>query len=137
MKSLTQQTRKIEKRTWVEKVTDDTNSWLLARNLLREGHFEDAAQQYLEDASEQKEKNVLRAALSISAAARCLASIGKTQESSDLFLKAGMLYESARESENSDQSYTDWISERIFYCQRRASHQENEKLSVEKPTVEK
>ena len=124
--------KRIEKRTWVEKVTDDTNHWLLARNLLREGHFEDAAQHYLEDASEQKEKNVLRAALSISAAARCLDTIGKTQESSELFLKAGMLYESAKESENSDESYVDWISERISHCQRRASFQNSEKPTVEK-----
>lgn len=131
MKALTQQTRRIEKRTWVEKVTDDTNHWLLARNLLRERHFEDAAQHYLKDASEQKEKNILRAALSICAAARCLASIGKTQESSDLFLKASMLYESAKESENNDESYMDWISERISYCQSQAAEQKNEKSTVE------
>ena len=131
MKSIVPSVRKVEKRTWVEKVTDDTNHWLLARNLIREGHFEDAAQQYLEDSSEQKEKNTLRAALSISAAARCLAIIGKTQESSNLFHKAAILYESAKESENNDESYVNWITERISHCQRRASHKENVRHTVE------
>lgn len=131
MKALVQAIRKIEKRTWVEKVTDDTNAWLLARNLIREGHFEDAAQQYLKDASQQEEKNILRAALSISAAARCLDSIGKTEESCALFQKAGMLYESVKEKENSDESYKKWISARISYCQMKASNHETRKSTDE------
>jgi len=122
LKALVQAIRKIEKRTWVEKVTDDTNPWLSARNLLREGQYEDAAQCYLKDASEQKEKNILRTALSISAAARCLAQIDKAQESSQLFLEASKLYKSAIESENRDESFLNWISERISYCQSRAAY---------------
>lgn len=122
MKLATTSSRMNEKRTWVEKVTDDTNSWLLAANLQREGHFEDAASHYIKDASEQKDKNILRAALSISSAANCLANIDKIQESARLFLRASKLYETASESVNGDYKLKNWLSERISYCYMRASN---------------
>lgn len=120
MKSITPSNEEPEKKTWVEKVTDDSNHWLLARNLEKDGILRDAARHYLKDASEQKDKNVLRAALSLSCAGRCLAQMGKNLEASHLFLKASRLYESASELFCSDRSESLWLSERISYCRGRA-----------------
>ncbi|UCG68595.1 MAG: hypothetical protein JSV09_12410 [Thermoplasmata archaeon] len=128
MKLSNEPTRKIEKRTWVEKVTDDTNSWLLARNLERDDVFQDAASYYLKDASEQRDKNPLRTALSMSSAARCFAELGKNQRSYELFLEAMALYESVKESQYEQQDW-DWLTERIRYCKREAFKAKNHKGS--------
>ncbi|MFQ5885331.1 MAG: hypothetical protein ACE5IO_09560, partial [Thermoplasmata archaeon] len=118
MKLVVASTKEPEKRTWVEKVTDDKNYWLLARNLEKDGLLREAVHRYLKDASEQREKNILRTALSVTCAGRCLARLGKTLDASRLFIKALRFYESAMKSARLSSSDRDWLSERISYCRR-------------------
>ncbi|MFQ6128792.1 MAG: hypothetical protein ACE5QW_07825 [Thermoplasmata archaeon] len=109
-----------EKRTWVEKVTDDTNHWLSARSLEKDELYERAAYHYLKDACEQRSENILRTALSAFCAGRCLALTGDIRAAS-LFLAAGRLYESAFDSVPGSGSEADWLLERISYCRSKAS----------------
>lgn len=83
-----------EKRTWAEKVTDDSNAWLAARRLEVEGDLQGAAQAYARDADVWCQRgHPARAALSRACEARCLSILGADgmsgyEHAGDLYLEA-------------------------------------------------
>ncbi len=86
-----------QKRTWAEKVTDDSNAWLHARRLELEGDLGAAAEAYARDKETWLGRNrYARAALSSASAARCLSRLavdGGTafHEAAELFMEAARL----------------------------------------------
>ncbi|MFQ5910005.1 MAG: hypothetical protein ACE5IJ_04695 [Thermoplasmata archaeon] len=103
----------------MEKVTDDSNHWLLARSLERDGFHNKAACHYLKDAREHKNGNVLRTALSTFCAGRCLALAGEAREAASLYIVAIRLYDNALGSVSGG-SESEWLTERISYCRSKA-----------------
>jgi hypothetical protein len=85
------------KRTWAEKVTDDSNAWLAARGLELDGDLQGAALSYARDADFWESRGHLaRAALSTACEARCLARGGMNgvhgyERAGDLYVEAGRL----------------------------------------------
>ncbi len=84
-----------QKRTWAEKVTDESNAWLSARRLEAMGDMQEAARAYAKDAEFWMEKeNYARAALSTACEARCSARVGMDGSigyklAGDLYMQAG------------------------------------------------
>ncbi|MFQ6107813.1 MAG: hypothetical protein ACE5QF_09575 [Thermoplasmata archaeon] len=120
MKSVVRTSKPPEKRTWVEKVTDDDNHWLMARSLEKDGLHKEAAYHYLKDASRQRDLNILRAALSSFRAGMCLSSAGENQRAVRLLLAARDLYRKAA-SVSAGGPDAAWLRERISCCRRGAS----------------
>lgn len=84
---------RITKRSWVEKVTDDSNLWLLATRLEAEGDFKAASEYYIQDAEEyEKKEQDSRVALSYLCAGRCKAKLGAKAEARSLYRLAGEHY---------------------------------------------
>ena len=118
--------KEVEKKTWVEKVTDDSNHWFLARSLERDGLYKEASYQYLQDASHERQRNILRAALSTVYAGRCLAAAGETRMAVQLYLEAGRLYKQVLSSTGCDHPNMAWLSRMISYCRSKAEPPEGE-----------
>jgi len=122
-----------EKRSWVEKVTDEDNNWLIARNFEKDKFYKKAANYYLKDAKEQKEKNPLRSALSTSCAGRCLALAGNINGASLLYDRATRLYESIQNLTQGCDPKDDWLTERISFCRSQAWELTNGKPKPSEP----
>jgi hypothetical protein len=112
-----------EKRSWVEKVTDDDNYWLLARNCEKDGLFEKAAEHYLNDAKEQMKYNTLRTALSLCCAGNCFAKTNREVDASRSFVKAIQIYKNVLNGKSNGKFDSTWLKNRINYCRNRASKQ--------------
>lgn len=88
-----------KRRTWVEKVTDDGNSWLAARRLEDEEMYDEAALYYVQDAKKWlAEKLESRVALSAQCAARCLDLAGNDGKATRMYVTAGNHYVRAAEA---------------------------------------
>ena len=83
----------MQARTWLQKLTDESSLWFNAVKAEDNGDFIEAASYYLNDAAQSsKERSSVRQALSVSCAANCLARVGATVESRQLFGEAARLY---------------------------------------------
>ncbi len=122
-----------EKRSWVEKVTDEDNNWLIARNYEKDRFFDKAARHYLKDAREQKGKNPLRSALSMSCAGRCLALAGDEDNASVLYDWATRLYERVQDASNNGDGETDWLVRRISFCRSQVVELKNRRMNGDGP----
>ncbi len=91
---------KLEKKTWVDRLTDKSNLWLNAVRLEDEEDFTNAAVFYLQDAKEFLQRGLLaRAALSCSCAAKCIQNINH-EKARNFYSKAGEIYESNADFSN-------------------------------------
>lgn len=79
--------------TWIDRITDETNPWLTATKKEEEDDLPQAAKLYLKDAGECLKQNVLvKAALSCSCAADCLAKVGQVHNAQVLYSETAHLY---------------------------------------------
>jgi hypothetical protein len=79
--------------TWIERITDETNPWLTANMKEDEHDYLQAVTLYLKDAGECLSQNALvKAALSCSCAADCLAKIGQSYYAQVLYSETAHLY---------------------------------------------
>lgn len=79
--------------TWIERITDETNPWLNAIKKEEEDDLPLAAELYLKDAGEcLKRSALIKAALSCSCAADCLAKVGQLDKALLLYSEAAKLY---------------------------------------------
>jgi hypothetical protein len=78
----------------MDSLTDDKNTWFNAVRLEDSQNYSSAAIAYLEDGSHSLDKNLyVRAAMSSTCAAFCLATVGDIEDSIELFSVAASLYE--------------------------------------------
>ena len=83
----------MQARTWLQKLTDESSLWFNAVKAEDNGDFIEAASLYLKDAEQSsKNESSVRQALSVSCAANCLAQIGASLDSRQLFGEAARLY---------------------------------------------
>jgi len=102
------QPTKIE--TWSDRLIDRDNYWLNAVNLEDDGNLFDAVIFYLQDAGAcLKKHSLVRAALSCSCAATCLAKTGNSKHANSLYREAATLYE-----ENADSIISESIRESLW-----------------------
>jgi hypothetical protein len=79
--------------TWIDRITDETNPWLVANKKEDENDYARAIVLYLEDATECLRQNqVVKAALSSSCAAECLAKTGKHRDANLLYSETARIY---------------------------------------------
>jgi TolA-binding protein len=102
----------------VEKVTDDSNVWLLAVRLEDEGDFQGAYKFFMKDAKEYKDKNLdSRVALSYFCAARCKSNMGQEKKAKALYRSAGDHYTNfAKKSKKSSPKDASWASAKADEC---------------------
>jgi hypothetical protein len=83
----------MEATTWIDRITDETNPWLTASKKEEESDFPQAVTLYLKDAEEcLKQEKLVKAALSCSCAADCLAKIGQFRDAQLLYSETAHLY---------------------------------------------
>src|SRR5256712_8550476 len=76
--------------TWLDKLTDESNTWFAALRAEAEGDFVSAIVLYLRDATESlRQGSLVRAGLSCSCAADCLVKTGDPGRSRNLYHEAG------------------------------------------------
>mgnify|MGYP006207602731 CR=1 FL=1 len=64
-------------KTWLQRLTDESNLWFNAVRAEDDGNLEDAISYYIKDALEcARQRSLVRSALSCSCAANCLAKMG-------------------------------------------------------------
>jgi hypothetical protein len=79
--------------TWIERITDETNPWLTASKKEDERDFSQAVTLYLKDAGEcLKQGALVKAALSCSCAADCLAKVNQFRDAQRLYSETAHLY---------------------------------------------
>jgi hypothetical protein len=80
-------------KTWLQRLTDESNLWFSAVKSEDEGNFEVAASYYIKDAQECiKQRSLVRAALSCSCAANCLSRMGAWSPARMLYSEAADIY---------------------------------------------
>lgn len=80
-------------KTWLQRLTDESNLWFNAIKAEDEGNFEGAVSYYMKDALECiKQRSLVRAALSCSCAANCLAKMSAWLPARTLYSEAGGIY---------------------------------------------
>jgi len=100
-------------KTWLQRLTDESNLWFNAVKSEDEGNFETAVSYYVKDATECiKQRSLVRAALSCSCAANCLAKMGAISPSRILYSKAAGIY-----VENSKVAMSESIREALWSLQ--------------------
>lgn len=100
-------------KTWLQRLTDESNLWFNAVKAEDEGNFESAVSYYIEDALECiKQRSLVRAALSCSCAANCLAKMGAWSPARTLYSEAGGIY-----VENSEVAMSESIREALWSLQ--------------------
>jgi hypothetical protein len=98
---------------WLQRLTDDANTWLTAVRLEEQGDILNAALYYLRDAKISIECLAgVRGALSASCAADCIWRLGDREKSSRLYLEAAKLY-----SENAITRISSSIREALWSLQ--------------------
>lgn len=104
--------------TWLDRITDESNVWLSAIKAEEAEQYEEAATIYLEDSSLNLEKgSLVRAALSCSCAANCLAKAGIDDISTRLYFEAGLLYEECAEDRMAVSIRESiWALQRAYVC---------------------
>ena len=104
-------------KTWLQRLTDESNLWFSAVKAEDEGDFVTAASNYVEDASQCLGRNLVRAALSCTCAANCLAKLGATAQACTLHSLAAKIY-----IENSDVAMSESIREAMWSMQEAAEN---------------
>jgi hypothetical protein len=100
-------------KTWLQRLTDESNLWFNAVKAEDEGNFESAIRYYLKDAMEcLGQRSLVRAALSCSCAANCLARMGALSLACKLYSEAAGIY-----VENSDIAMSESIREALWSLQ--------------------
>jgi hypothetical protein len=115
---------RITKKSWVEKVTDDSNVWLQAVRLEAEGDFEGASGYFLEDAEHYKSKGLdARVALSLVCAGRCKAKLGNVKEARKFYRDAGVFYTNfAEKALESSPHEASWAFEKAAECYKYGAY---------------
>lgn len=97
-------------KTWLQRLTDESNLWFNAVKSEDEGNFEIAVSYYIRDALECiKQRSLVRAALSCSCAANCLARMGALSPARTLYSEAAGIY-----VENSEVAMSESIREALW-----------------------
>ncbi|AFU59247.1 hypothetical protein Ngar_c23210 [Candidatus Nitrososphaera gargensis Ga9.2] len=100
-------------KTWLQRLTDESNLWFNAVKAEDEGSFQSAISYYMKDALECiRQHSLVRAALSCSCAANCLARMGAWSPARMLYSEAGRLY-----VENSEIAMSESIREALWSLQ--------------------
>jgi hypothetical protein len=100
-------------KTWLQRLTDESNLWFNAVKSEDEGNFENAVSYYIRDALECiKQHSLVRAALSCSCAANCLARMGAWSPARTLYSEAAGIY-----VENSEVAMSESIREALWSLQ--------------------
>ena len=100
-------------KTWLQRLTDENSMWFNAIKAEDEGHFDDAASYYLNDALGCiKQRSLVRAALSCSCAANCLSRMGALSQARTLYSEAANIY-----VENSEVAMSYSIREALWSLQ--------------------
>jgi len=99
--------------TWIDRLTDENNSWFNATKFEELGEFTEAFKIYLKDASELLNNDHLcSAALSCACAANCVSKIGDLRTAHQLYLKSGVIYE-----KNADEMIGESVRETLWSLQ--------------------
>ena len=100
-------------KTWIDRITDDDNLWFNAIKLEDGRNYFEAFVCYLKDSSEcLKHNSLVKAALSCSCAAICLANQGNPMAARQLYLETARIYE-----ENADFIMGESIRESLWSLQ--------------------
>ena len=100
-------------KTWLQRLTDESNLWFNAVKSEDEGNLEAAASYYMKDALECiKQRSLVRAALSCSCAANCLAKMSAWSPARMLYSEAAGIY-----VENSEVAMSESIREALWSLQ--------------------
>ncbi|HUG97529.1 MAG TPA: hypothetical protein VMJ94_08310 [Nitrososphaera sp.] len=100
-------------KTWLQRLTDESNLWFNAVKAEDEGNLESAVSYYIKDALEcARQRSRVRAALSCSCAANCLAKMGAWSPARMLYSEAGGIY-----FENSEVAMSESIREAMWSLQ--------------------
>ncbi|TLY11407.1 MAG: hypothetical protein E6K88_01645 [Thaumarchaeota archaeon] len=100
-------------KTWLHRLTDESNLWFKAVKAEDEGSFENAVWYYMKDVLECiKKHSLVRAALSSSCAANCLAKMGAWSPARVLYSEAAGIY-----VENSEVAMSKSIREAMWSLQ--------------------
>ena len=100
-------------KTWLQRLTDESNLWFNAVKAEDEGNLESAVSYYIKDALEcARQRSLVRAALSCSCAANCLAKMGAWSPARMLYSEAGGIY-----VENSEVAMSESIRETLWSLQ--------------------
>jgi hypothetical protein len=100
-------------KTWLQRLTDESNLWFNAVRSEDEGNLEIAISYYMKDALECiKQRSLVRAALSCSCAANCLARMGASSPARTLYSEAAGIY-----VENSEVAMSESIREALWSLQ--------------------
>ncbi len=100
-------------KTWLQRLTDESNLWFNAVKAEDEGNLESAVSYYMKDALEcTRQRSLVRAALSCSCAANCLAKLGAGSPARTLYSEAGGIY-----VENSEVAMSESIREALWSLQ--------------------
>jgi tetratricopeptide (TPR) repeat protein len=84
-----------DKKSWVEKISDEEDLWLRATRLEEEGNYEEASHLYIEEGKcREAEGDLAKAALCYLSAAKCKIQSGEREEALGLYGKAASNYES-------------------------------------------
>ena|SRR5579864_8173337 len=79
--------------TWLHRLTDESNQWLMAAKSDDSGRLADATSYYLRDATQCVKKNkMVQAALSCACAATCLEKMGFHQFADQLYAEAASIH---------------------------------------------
>lgn len=79
-------------KTWLQRLTDESNSWFSAVKAEDDGDFLAAASNYVEDSTRCLEQNLVRSALSCTCAANCLMQLGAQTHARKLYSLAARIY---------------------------------------------
>jgi hypothetical protein len=104
-------------KTWLQRLTDESNLWFSAVKAEDDGDFVAAASSYVEDASQCLERNLVRAALSCNCAGSCLTKLGAPAQACTLFELAAKIY-----MENSGIAMSESIREAMWSMQEAAEN---------------
>src|SRR2546428_9636836 len=110
--------------TWLDKLTDESNTWFAALRAEAEGDFVSAIVLYLRDATESlRQGSLVRAGLSCSCAADCLVKTGDPVRSRHLYHEAGDGYrENFERAVKVSVRDALWPLERAYECYLPANH---------------
>ncbi|HKU33453.1 MAG TPA: hypothetical protein VJR22_06375 [Candidatus Nitrosotalea sp.] len=102
----------------MNEVTKEGNLWLHAAKLEDNNNYHEACINYLKDASEcMKHNSFVKAALSCSCAANCLANLGNLTDARQLYLETARIYE-----ENAEMIIKESIRESLWSLQEAYEH---------------
>src|SRR2546428_5977619 len=104
--------------TWLDKLTDESNTWFAALRAEAEGDFVSAIVLYLRDATESlRQGSLVRAGLSSSCAADCLVKTGDPSRARNLYHESGTIYrENFERAISVSVREALWSLERAYEC---------------------